>query len=149
MRRTTTSRAALGWAAAARGIAGSKWYNGTSNSSFAAGSNVVFAGTAGTVTFHCAAVGHEYAVQDDRLCDHWLVADAHCADDHDRRWRNGNDQFADLWQQRPHQERAGHAQFVVGHNYTGNTTINEGVLGIANASLGATAWFADAEYSDQ
>jgi len=116
---------------------GAKWYNTTSNSAFVAGSNVVFAGTAGTVTFttpqtaislHFKTTGYLVSGSSLTLAAPTIATDSGVVATINAPISGSNGLI---------KNGPGTLNLQSAHNYTGNTTINEGVLGIANASLGS------------
>src|SRR5436190_6730706 len=119
--------------------AGSKWFDGTGNSAFVAGSNVVFTGTAGTVTLSTPQAvtslqfkTSAYVISGSSLTLNapTIMVDSGATATINSQLSGSNGLI---------KNGAGTLNLSsAAHNYTGNTTIDEGVLGIAGASLGAT-----------
>ncbi len=116
----------------------SKWYNGSNNSAFTAGSNVVFAGTAGTVTLtspqsvtslQFKTSGYTVAGSTLTLNAPTIAVDAGVTTTISSTIAGSNGLI---------KNGPGTLNLASAATYSGNTTINEGVLGIASASLGAT-----------
>lgn len=116
---------------------GPKWYDGTNNAAFTSGSNVVFGGTAGTVTFTApqSVTSIEFQTTGYTLSGSMLTLLAPTISTDAGVTATINSPIAGssgLIKNGP-----GTLNLQAGSTYTGNTTINEGVLGILNASLGA------------
>ncbi|MEX0612224.1 MAG: autotransporter-associated beta strand repeat-containing protein, partial [Pirellulales bacterium] len=117
--------------------AGSKWHNGVTNSTYAAGSNVVFAGTAGNVTLtspqsvtslQFKTSGYTIAGSTLTLNAPTINVDAGVTATISSTLAGSNGFI---------KNGPGTLDLASAGTYSGNTTINEGVLGIATASLGA------------
>ena len=116
---------------------GPKWYDGTSNAAYVQGSNVVFAGTAGTISFTAPqtvsslqfkSTGYVVTGSSLTLAGPTIYTDA------------GVTALINSPISGTHgliKNGAGTLNLSSLSNYTGGTTINEGVLGISNSSLGA------------
>ncbi len=117
--------------------AASKWYNGTANSSYSAGSNVVFGGTAGTVTLSGpqSVTSLEFQTSGYTISGSTLTLTAPTISTNSGVTATISSTIAGaagLIKNGP-----GTLNLTSAETYTGNTTINEGVLGIVNTSLGA------------
>ncbi|HEX3600077.1 MAG TPA: autotransporter-associated beta strand repeat-containing protein [Lacipirellulaceae bacterium] len=116
---------------------GPKWYDGTNNGAYAAGSNVVFAGTAGTVTFTApqSVTSLEFQTTGYTLSGSMLTLSAPTISTDAGVTATINATIAGT--SGLIKNGSGTLNLLSANTYTGNTTINEGVLGISNASLGA------------
>jgi autotransporter-associated beta strand protein len=116
---------------------GARWSNGTTNSTYTSGSNVVFGGTAGTVSLgapqSAASLqfktnGYMVSGSSIMLSGPTIMVDSGVTATISSQLSGNNGLI---------KNGPGTLNLQSSNNYNGNTTINEGVLSINNSSLGA------------
>ncbi len=118
--------------------ASSKWFGGTSDSPYTAGSNVVFAGTAGTVTLASpqSVTSLQFKTNGYGIAGSTLTLTAPTITTDSGVTATISSTIAGI--NGLIKNGPGTLNLASAAAYSGNTTINEGVLGIANAAIGAT-----------